>query len=402
MLRNRLAARIGNSPRTLRLGRVTRVVGLVIEAVGLDVGLSELCRVTSLSDEKSVLAEVVGFHERGVLLMPLGAIDGLHPGSGVTPLGRSFGADVGPGLLGRVLNGLGHPIDGKGNIEYAMRMPLSAEPPHPLHRQIITEPLETGVRAIDGFLTIGKGQRVGIFAGSGVGKSTLLGMIARQAKADVNVIALLGERGREVRDFIENSLGEEGLSRSVLVVATGDQAALVRARGALVATSIAEYFRDQGKEVLLMVDSVTRVAMAWREIGLAVGEPPTTKGYPPSVFAMLPRLLERAGNGERGGITGSYTVLVDGDGFNEPVADAARSILDGHVVLTRKLAAAGHFPAIDVLDSKSRVRDQIITPEHKASANALLRIEAAYREKEDLIMVGAYQRGSDPVVDASI
>lgn len=384
------------------MGRVTRVVGLVIEAAGLDVGLSELCRVTSLSEEKSVLAEVVGFHERGVLLMPLGDIDGLHPGSSVTPLGRSFGADVGPGLLGRVLNGLGHPIDGKGRIDHATRMPLSAEPPHPLHREIISEPLETGVRAIDGFLTLGKGQRVGIFAGSGVGKSTLLGMIARQAKADVNVIALLGERGREVRDFIENSLGPEGLARSVIVVATGDQAALVRARGALVATSIAEYFRGQGKEVLLMVDSVTRVAMAWREIGLAVGEPPTTKGYPPSVFAALPRLLERAGTDETGSITGIYTVLVDGDDFNEPIADASRSILDGHIVLTRKLAGAGHYPSIDILESKSRVRDHVISPEHRAAANAVSRLESAYREKEDLILVGAYHEGSDRGVDAAL
>ena len=384
------------------MGRVTRVVGLVIEAAGLDVGLGELCRVTSLSEEKSVLAEVVGFHERGVLLMPLGEMDGLHPGSSVTPMGRSFGADVGPGLLGRVLNGLGHPIDGKGRIDHAVRMPLTAEPPHPLQREIITEPMETGVRAIDGFLTIGKGQRVGIFAGSGVGKSTLLGMIARQAKADVNVIALLGERGREVRDFIENSLGPEGLARSVLVVATGDQAALVRARGALVATSIAEYFRAQGKEVLLMVDSVTRVAMAWREIGLAVGEPPTTKGYPPSVFAALPRLLERAGTDENGSITGIYTVLVDGDDFNEPIADASRSILDGHIVLTRKLAGAGHYPSIDVLESKSRVRDHVITKEHKTAANSVARLEAAYREKEDLILVGAYHEGSDRGVDAAL
>jgi flagellum-specific ATP synthase len=402
MLRNRLAVRIGDLPRVYRLGRVTRVVGLVIEAAGLDVGLGELCRVTSLSEEKSVLAEVVGFHERGVLLMPLGDIDGLHPGSSVSPLGRSFGADVGPGLLGRVLNGLGHPMDGKGRVDHAVRMPLSAEPPHPLERQIITEPLETGVRAIDGFLTIGRGQRIGIFAGSGVGKSTLLGMIARRAKADINVIALLGERGREVRDFIENSLGPEGLARSVIVVATGDQAALVRARGALVATSIAEYFRDQGKQVLLMVDSVTRVAMAWREIGLAVGEPPTTKGYPPSVFAALPRLLERAGTSHNGSITGIYTVLVDGDDFNEPVADASRSILDGHIVLTRKLASAGHYPSIDILDSKSRVRDHVIDGEHRAAANAVARLEAAYREKEDLILVGAYHEGSDRTVDAAM
>ena len=393
---------LADVPQLVSYGKVTRVVGLVIEATGLDVGLGELCRVTSLAGDRSVLAEVVGFHERGVLLMPLGDMDGLHPGSSVRPLGRSFGVDVGPQLLGRILNGLGHPIDGKGKLEAEERVPLSAEPPNPLVREMVTETLETGVRAIDGCLTFGRGQRVGIFAGSGVGKSTLLGMIARQARADVNVIALLGERGREVREFIEHSLGPEGLARSVLVVATGDQAALVRARGALVATAIAEYFRDQGKQVLLMVDSVTRVAMAWREIGLAVGEPPTTKGYPPSVFAALPRLLERAGNGERGGITGIYTVLVDGDDFNEPVADAARSILDGHVVLTRKLAASGHFPAIDVLDSKSRVRDNIIAPEHKAAANLLLQLEGAYREKEDLILVGAYQKGSDQTVDAAI
>ena len=401
-MQRKLASRISDMPRMARMGRVTRVVGLVIEAAGLDVGLSELCRVTSLSEVQSVLAEVVGFHERGVLLMPLGDIDGLHPGSSVMPLRRSFGADVGPGLLGRVLNGLGHPIDGKGPIEHTMRMPLSAEPPHPLQRQLISEPFETGVRAIDGFLTLGKGQRVGIFAGSGVGKSTLLGMIARQAKAEVNVIALLGERGREVRDFIENSLGPEGLARSVIVVATGDQAALVRARGALVATSIAEYFRNQGKEVLLMVDSVTRVAMAWREIGLAVGEPPTTKGYPPSVFAALPRLLERAGTDEHGSITGIYTVLVDGDDFNEPVADASRSILDGHIVLTRKLAGAGHYPSIDVLESKSRVRDHVITAEQRAAANTVNRLEAAYREKEDLILVGAYHEGTDRNVDAAL
>ena len=394
--------RLEDADRFASYGRVTRVVGLVLEATGLDVGLGSLCRVTSHSRDHSVLAEVVGFHERGVLLMPLGEMDGLHPGSIVQPLGRTFGVDVGPGLLGRVLNGLGHPIDGKGKLDVIDRVPLSAEPPNPLHRQVINEPLETGVRAIDGLLTIGKGQRVGIFSGSGVGKSTMLGMIARQAKADVNVIALLGERGREVRDFLDNALGEEGLARSVVIVATGDQAALVRARGALVATAIAEYFRDQGKQVLLMVDSVTRVAMAWREIGLATGEPPTTKGYPPSVFAALPRLLERAGNGAKGGITGIYTVLVDGDDFNEPVADATRSILDGHIVLTRKLAAQNHYPSIDVLESKSRVKDHIVDEAQRKAGNTLLRLEAAYREKEDLIMVGAYQRGSDPYVDAAI
>jgi FliI/YscN family ATPase len=389
-------------PRFARYGRVTRVVGLVIEAIGLDVGVGELCRINSLTSDHSVLAEVVGFHERGVLLMPLGDQSGLHPGSSVVALGRSFGVDVGPDMLGRVLNGLGHPIDGLGKLQTRERVPLAGEPPHPLERQTINAPMATSVRAIDGPLTLGRGQRVGIFAGSGVGKSTLLGMIARQATADVNVIALLGERGREVRDFIDHALGPEGLARSVLIVATGDQAALVRARGALVATSIAEYFRDQGKQVLLMVDSVTRVAMAWREIGLAVGEPPTTKGYPPSVFAHLPRLLERAGNGARGGITGIYTVLVDGDDFNEPVADAARSILDGHIVLTRRLASAGHFPAIDILESKSRVRDQVIDEPQRAAAGMLMRQEAAYREKEDLILVGAYQKGSDPMVDAAL
>jgi flagellum-specific ATP synthase len=397
-----LLRRIADVPRFAAYGKVTRVVGLVMEAVGIDVGVGELCRISSLSEDHSVLAEVVGFHERGVLLLPLGDLAGLHPGSNVRPLGRSFGVDVGPGMLGRVLNGLGHPIDGKGKLDTKERVPLTGEPPHPLERQTIDRPLETSVRAIDGCLTIGCGQRVGIFSGSGVGKSTLLGMIARQANADVNVIALLGERGREVRDFIEHSLGPEGLARSVLIVATGDQAALVRARGALVATSIAEYFRDQGKHVLLMVDSVTRVAMAWREIGLAVGEPPTTKGYPPSVFASLPRLLERAGNGKTGAITGIYTVLVDGDDFNEPVADAARSILDGHIVLTRKLASAGHFPAIDILESKSRVRDQVIDATQRAGANTLQRLMAAYREKEDLILVGAYQKGSDPNVDAAL
>jgi flagellum-specific ATP synthase len=394
--------RLDPTDRFAAYGKVTRVVGLVLEATGLEVGLGSLCRITSHSRERSVLAEVVGFHERGVLLMPLGELDGLHPGSSVQPLGRTFGVDVGPGLLGRVLNGLGHPIDGKGKLDVIERVPLAAEPPNPLERETIDRPMETGVRAIDGLLTIGRGQRVGIFAGSGVGKSTMLGMIARHAQADVNVIALLGERGREVRDFIENSLGEEGLARSVVIVATGDQAALVRARGALVATAIAEYFRDQGKQVLLMVDSVTRVAMAWREIGLATGEPPTTKGYPPSVFASLPRLLERAGNGARGGITGIYTVLVDGDDFNEPVADAARSILDGHIVLTRRLAAQNHFPAIDVLESKSRVKDHITNDVQRRAGSSLLRLEAAYREKEDLIMVGAYQKGSDPYVDAAI
>lgn len=397
-----LERRLTDVPRFIQYGRVVRVTGLVIEAVGVSVGLGDLCRITSQDGQFSALGEVVGFHESGVLLMPLGELDGLHPGSSVQPLGRAFTVNVGDGLLGRVVNALGQPIDSGPRITNTERAPLSSEPPNPLKRRTITEPLETGIRAIDGLLTIGQGQRVGIFSGSGVGKSTLLGMIARNSTADVNVIALIGERGREVRDFLENSLGPEGLARSVVVVSTSDQAALVRARGALLATAIAEYFRDQGKQVLLMLDSVSRVAYAWREIGLAVGEPPTTKGYPPSVFANLPRLLERAGNGSEGGITGIYTVLVEGDDFNEPVADAARSILDGHIVLTRKLASAGHFPAIDVLDSKSRVRDQLISDQHRNAANAFTRLEAAYREKEDLILIGAYQKGTDAQVDAAL
>jgi flagellum-specific ATP synthase len=394
--------RIEMVPRYQTLGRTTRVVGLVVEATGMDVALGELCRVRARRGESTTLAEVVGFHERGVLLMPLGSLEGVHPGSIVQPLGRTLGADVGPGLLGRILDGLGHPIDGKGRVPGLRRVPMQNNPPNPLEREPIGERLTTGVRAIDGMLTIGRGQRVGIFSGSGVGKSTLLGMIARNTSADVNVIALLGERGREVRDFIDNSLGPEGLARSVVIVATGDEAALIRARGAQLATAIAEHYRDEGKHVLLMVDSITRVAMAWREIGLAVGEPPTTKGYPPSVFASLPRLLERAGNSATGGISGLYTVLVEGDDFNEPVADAARSILDGHIVLSRRLASATHFPAIEVLESKSRVREMVADRELMQAADQASRLMAAYREKEELISVGAYQAGADPVVDAAI
>jgi FliI/YscN family ATPase len=397
-----LCRKVETASRFAEYGRVTRVVGLVIEAVGIDVAVGELCQIRSLSNDSVVLAEVVGFHERGILLMPLEELEGVHPGSAVRPMGRSFDAHVGPGLLGRILDGLGNPMDGRGDVGPTKRVPLFADPPNPLSRQPIRMPLETGIRAIDGLLTIGRGQRIGIFSGSGVGKSTLLGMIARHASADVNVIALLGERGREVKDFIENSLGPEGLARSVVVVATGDQSALIRARGALVATAIAEHFRDQGKQVLLMVDSVTRVAMAWREIGLAVGEPPTTRGYPPSVFAALPRLLERAGNGASGGITGIYSVLVEGDDFNEPVADHARAVLDGHITLSRRLASAGHFPAIEILGSSSRLRDQIIGDDHLAAANRFQKLLAAYREKEDLISVGAYQKGSDRETDKSI
>jgi len=388
--------------RLKRYGRANRVVGLIIEASGLDVGMGELCRIRGRDRHDGTLAEVVGFQGAGTLLMPLGDLDGVRPGSPVEALGRSFGVDVGPGLLGRILDGLGHPMDGLGELGATVRRPLVADPPDPLDRPSIDTPITTGVRAIDGLLTVGRGQRVGIFAGSGVGKSTLLGMMARHTSADVNVIALLGERGREVRDFIEESLGPEGLARSVVVVATGDRPALIRARGALVATSIAEYFRDQGLHVLLMVDSVTRVATAWREIGLAVGEPPTTRGYPPSVFAHLPRLLERAGAGLRGAITGLYTVLVEADDFNEPVTDHVRSVLDGHVVLSRRLAASGHFPAIDVLESASRVRDRIVDREQLNAARTVQQEIALYREKEDLIAVGAYREGGSPAVDRAI
>lgn len=398
-----LIEQVREVPRLRRLGRTRRVVGLVIEATGLeDVALGELCRVRSPSDDHSVLAEVIGFEGGRILLMPLGDLEGVQPGSTVEPFGRTFGVEVGPGLLGRVLNGLGHPMDGRGDLGPTERVPLSADPPNPLDRETIDEPLSTGVRSVDGMLTLGRGQRIGIFSGSGVGKSTLLGMMARHSSADVNVIALLGERGREVRSFLEDALGEEGLERSVVVVATGDEAALLRARGAMVATSIAEHFRDQGKHVMLMLDSITRVAMAWREIGLAAGEPPTTKGYPPSVFAKLPRLLERAGNGADGDISGIYTVLVEGDDLSEPVADAARSVLDGHIVLDRDLADAGHFPAVDVLQSKSRVRDEVIDEEHRSAAVDVAEVLAARREKEDLISVGAYQEGADPSVDAAL
>jgi FliI/YscN family ATPase len=382
-------------------GRVTRVIGQVVEVSSLEVAVGEVCRIEP-DDHHGVLAQVVGFHERGVLLMPLGDPAGVHPGALVVRLARALYAETGEGLIGRVLNGLGQPMDRAGPIGVVQRRPLMAAPPDPLERAPIENPLGTGVRAIDGLITLGKGQRIGIMAGSGVGKSVLLGMIARRTTADVNVIALLGERGREVRQFIERDLGPDGLKRSVVVAATSDQSAVVRATGALVATAIAEYFRDLGRDVLLMMDSVTRVAMAWREVGLAVGEPPTTKGYPPSVFAQLPRLLERAGTGVRGTITGLYTVLVEGDDFNEPVADASRSILDGHIVLARNLASAKHFPAIDVLESVSRVRDEVIDRAHRDAANALLQLEAAYRSHEDLISVGAYKPGANPLVDTAI
>jgi flagellum-specific ATP synthase len=394
-------AHVEAAPRFTACGRVTRVIGQVVEVSPLPVGVGEVCRIAP-DDHHGIMAQVVGFHERGILLMPLDETAGIHPGAVVIPLGRTLYANASDRLVGRVLDGLGRPIDGKGPLGPTRRCALSASPPDPLDRARIREPLGTGVRAIDGLVTLGKGQRIGIMAGSGVGKSVLMGMVARHTTADVNVIALLGERGREVREFIERDLGPEGLRRSVVVVATSDQAAVVRATGALVATTIAEYFRDTGRDVMLMMDSVTRVAMAWREIGLAVGEPPTTKGYPPSVFAALPRLLERAGTAKQGSITGLYAVLVEGDDFNEPIADAARSILDGHIVLSRRLANAKHFPAIDILESVSRVRDQVISSQHLDVANDFLKLEAAHHSHEDLIAVGAYKAGADPLVDMAI
>jgi FliI/YscN family ATPase len=380
------------------IGRVVQVVGLVAEAKGPRVHVGEWCTVQIPQGE--VPAEVVGFRDDRFLMMVLGPLSGLSPGSAVIPSGRTMRVPVGRSLLGRVTDGLGRPIDGRPLSPEGHRA-LNADPPNPLHRPRITTPLPTGVRAIDGLLTLGRGQRIGIFAGSGVGKSTLLGMIARHSSADVNVIALVGERGREVLDFIENDLGE-GLERSVVVVATSDQPPLVRARAPFVATTMAEAFRDQGMDVMLMMDSVTRFCMAQREIGLAVGEPPTSRGYTPSVFALLPQLMERAGTSERGSITALYTVLVEGDDLMEPVADHARSILDGHIVLSRSLASQGHYPPIDVLESTSRVMPSVVSPEHLRWAQAVRAHLATYREVEDLVNLGAYSRGANPRVDAAL
>jgi flagellum-specific ATP synthase len=377
-------------------------VGLVVESEGPAAHLGELCRVHSRGDAQGVLAEVVGFRQQRLLLMPLGELGQIGHGSRVTNTQRSLTVPVGRELLGRVLNPLGEPIDGLPPPSVQQHYPVHRRPPPALDRTRIREPLTFGVRAIDGLLTVGRGQRIGIFAGSGVGKSTLLGSIARGSDADVNVVALIGERGREVREFIERDLGEEGLARSVVIVATSDQPAVMRLKGALAATAIAEYFRDQGAHVLLMMDSVTRFAWAQREIGLAIGEPPTTRGYTPSVLAALPQLLERSGTSQQGSITGLYTVLVDGDDMNEPVADAARSILDGHIVLRRELAARDHYPAIDVLESVSRVMGDIVDETHRRAAQAVRELMATYRSSEDLIQLGAYVSGSNPSVDRAI
>ena len=390
--------------KTVKLtGKVTQVVGLVIETQGPTVSVGELCYIyPKKSGVEPIPAEVVGFRQGRVMLMPVGEMHGVGPGCEVVAAQKMLQVKVGDELLGRVLDGLGNPMDDLGPILSKEEYPLQAPPPPPLTRPRINDSLYVGVRAIDGLMTLGDGQRIGIMAGSGVGKSTLLSMIARNTEADISVIALIGERGREVRDFIERDLGEEGLKRAVVVVATSDQPALVRIKGAMTATAIAEYFRDQGHKVIFMMDSVTRFAMAQREVGLTIGEPPATRGYTPSVFALLPRLLERAGTSDTGSITGIYTVLVDGDDMNEPIADAVRSILDGHIVLSRSIAAQNHFPAIDVLASVSRVMNEVVSEDHLKAAQNMRALMAVYKDAEDLIHIGAYVKGSSKRIDAAI
>lgn len=384
-------------------GRITRVVGLVLEANGPASTLGCICDIYSKESGCKTSAEVLGFRDNSILLMPLEEMHGIGPGSQVVARTEQAYIPVGNGLLGRVIDGLGNPIDGRGTIHPESEYPIYANATNPLLRNRISKPLDIGIRAINGLLTIGCGQRMGIFAGSGVGKSVLLGMIARRTNADVNVIALIGERGRELNEFIDKQLGAEGLKKSVVVVATSDQLPLIRMRGAFIATAIAEFFRDQGMHVNLMMDSVTRFAMAQREVGLALGEPPTTKAYTPSVFTLLPRLLERAGTSTgKGTITGLYTVLVEGDDMNEPIADAVRSILDGHIVLTRELAMQNHYPAIDVLRSISRVMEDVATLDHKQTAGKFKEILATYRKAEDLINIGAYVTGSNAHIDHAI
>ena len=384
-------------------GKITQLVGQVIEAYNPGAVVGSLCAIYNPDTGQRVMGEVIGFREDKVLLMALGQMPDIGPKCRIIPEDHAPTVSVGDELMGRVLDGLGRPIDHKGEIVCPYEMPLYADPINPLHRRRITESIDVGVRAINGLLTTGKGQRVGIMSGSGVGKSVLLGMMARHTQADVNVIAMVGERGREVVEFIERDLGEEGLKRSVMIVATSDQPPLIRTRAAFLATTIAEYFRDQGRDVLFMMDSITRFAMAQREIGLAAGEPPTTKGYPPSVFAMLPKLLERAGmSAAPGTITGFYTVLVEGDDPNDPIADAVRSVVDGHVFLARELAERGQFPAVDVLASTSRVMVDVVGRQHLRDARAFVSTLATYKEAEDLINIGAYIRGSNPRIDFSL
>jgi len=385
-----------------KLGRVSQIVGLTIESIGPDVNLGDSCRIRANKYAAPVMSEAVGFKNNNILLMPLGDMRGVGPGGIVEASDKPISIRVSDRLLGRVLDGLGNPIDGLGPIVTGEEKRVINPPPNPLTRNRIKAPLPLGIKAIDGLLTIGKGQRIGIFSGSGVGKSTIMGMIARNTRADVNVIALIGERGREVREFLERDLGEEGLKRSVVIIATSDKPALVRLKAADVATTVAEYFRDQGKDVILLMDSLTRFAMAQREVGLATGEPPVSKGYTPSVFAAMPKLLERAGTSETGSVTGLYTVLVDGDDLTEPVTDTARGILDGHIVLSRKIANRNQYPAIDILSSISRVMPDVVTAEHKNAANQMKRVMAIYQDAEDLINIGAYVAGSNPDIDDAI
>jgi len=384
-----------------RCGIVTESRGLLVESRGPQAALGEICRI-EFADGNRVSAEVVGFRDNRLLLMPLGELEGIAPGMAVSATGKPYIVDVGPEMLGRVLDGFGKPIDGLGPFAAEESLPLTGEKINPLTRQRITEPLWTQIRAIDAVTTIGKGQRMGIFSGSGIGKSIALGMIARNVIADVNVIALIGERGREVREFLENDLGDEGLKRSVVVVVTSDLPAILRIQGVKVAITIAEYFRKQSKDVVLMLDSITRMAMAQREVGLSAGEPPTTRGYTPSVFALMPSILERAGTSDRGTITGFYTVLVEGDDTNEPVSDSVRSILDGHIVLTRKLANRGHYPAIDILQSLSRVQKDVVDGKHLDMMKKLIDIYSTYVDAEDLINIGAYPAGSSERIDRAI
>ena len=395
---------IDRSPRFVAKGRVKALVGLLIRATVPDAWIGELCLIYNSRSPHPVKAEVVGFEDGDVLLMPLGALVDIGPQSEVLPTGKYLSVKVGDQLLGRVLNGLGEPMDTefKGPILSKEEYAVYQEAPDPLHRNRVNKPISVGVRVIDSLLACGEGQRIGLFAAAGVGKSTLLGMIARNTEADVNVITLVGERGREVRDFLEQDLGPEGLKRSIIVCATSNEPSLVRLKAAYVGTAIAEYFRNQGKKVMLMMDSVTRFARAQREVGLACGEPPARAGYTPSVFAELPRLLERAGNSDKGSITAFYTVLVAGDDMNEPVADEVRSILDGHIILSREMAGAGHFPAIDVLGSVSRVMTAVATKQHRAAASAMRGVLSTYNKQKDLIALGAYQAGSDPRTDDAI
>lgn len=385
-----------------KLGKVLNVVGLTIESAGPNAKLGDICKIfRNKEDMTGIMAEVTGFKDGKTLLMPYEPVDGIGLGCIVENMGYPLSVQVGPELLGKTLDGLGRPTD-SSLLVTGQKYPVEAPPPDAMSRTLIDAVLPLGVKAVDGLITIGKGQRVGIFAGSGVGKSTLMGMFARNTKADINVIALIGERGREVKEFIERDLGEEGMRRSVVVVATSDKPALERNKAAKTATSIAEYFRDQGKDVLLMMDSLTRFSMAQREIGLAIGEPPVTRGYPPSVYSEMPKLLERAGRSSKGSITGLYTVLVDGDDFNEPITDTARSILDGHIMLSRKLGHKNHYPAIDILQSISRCMSQIADKNHKTAAGKLKNVLATYNESEDLINIGAYKAGTNPNIDHAI